>query len=150
MKPTPANHPLAGRFVVDADGAWLHNDVEITHERTWKFFSSALRLNDEGHYVLAAGKESVYVEVVDAPLVVTAIRRTDEGVRMRFHDDTHHVLAPSTLRFRGNVPYCEGRDGLPARFSHAAYVQLSEFCEETPQGFVLDTGVERVTLPPQE
>ncbi len=144
-----ANPPIAGRFVVLPDGSWRHNDEEITHERTWKLFSTALRRDDDGHYVLAIGRERVFVEVMDAPLVVTALRVEDGRVRLRFHDDTYHTLDPRTIRFRGNVPYCEGRDGLPARFSIAAYHQLAEHIHETESGFELRLGGESFALPPQ-
>ncbi|MCL4235318.1 MAG: DUF1285 domain-containing protein [Deltaproteobacteria bacterium] len=144
-----ANPPLAGRFVIEPDGAWHHNDEEITHERTWKLFSTALRRLADGRYVLAIGNERVYVEVMDAPLVVTALRVEDSRVRLRFHDDTYHVLDPRTIRFLGNVPYCDGRDGLPAKFSIAAYHQLAEHIHETDAGFELRLGDAAFALPPQ-
>ncbi len=144
-----ANPPIAGRFVVEPDGVWRHNDEQITHERTWKLFSTALRRLPDGRYVLAIGNERVFVDVKDAPLVVTALRIESGAVRLRFHDDTYHMLDPRTIRFRGNVPYCDGRDDLPAKFSIAAYHQLAEHIHETDAGFELRIGRDVYALPPQ-
>ena len=142
-------HPLAGAFRIDAEGAWFHNGERITHERTWKLFSSMLDVDENDRVFLSEGKVRIDVEVDDAPLVVTALRLTEDGLRLRFHDDTHDVIDPGTIHFKGPVPYCLARKGLEARFSTAAYVQLCDFVEETEKGFLLVVNGERFVLPPQ-
>lgn len=143
------DHPLTGKFTIEPDGRWTHNGEVVTHERTWKYFSGSLRTDENGVIYITDGKVRVDIEVKDAPLVVTATRLTDQGLLLRFHDDTHGLLDPGTLRFKGNIPYCRVRDSLPAKFNTAAYIQLAEHIEERPDGFHLVLNGQSHRLPKQ-
>ncbi len=144
-----SGHPLAGTFRIDAEGAWFHDGERITHERSWKLFSALLDVDENGRVFLSDGKVRIDVNTDDAPLVVTALRLTKDGLRLRFHDDTHFVIDPGTIRFKGRVPYCLARKGLEARFSTAAYVQLCDFVEGSLKEFTLVVNGESFVLPPQ-
>ncbi|MCB1152464.1 MAG: DUF1285 domain-containing protein [Deltaproteobacteria bacterium] len=146
-----ANHPLAGNFFVNRHGDWFHNDEKITHERTWKLFSQLLRREDDGTHVVHSDGVRLEIEVEDAPLIVTALRVEPEGMRLRLHDDTYVMLDPNSLVFKGNVPYCDARNGVRARFSTSAYHELAECIEEDGEGgFELVYNDARFKLPPQE
>jgi hypothetical protein len=139
MTPAPnvTDHPLAGIFSVDADGVWHHDDVRITHERTWKYFSSLLACDEAGVPHISDGLVRVDVRVADAALIVMAIRMTDEGIRLFFHDDTNELLKPETLFFKGDTPYCRVRNELSARFSRSAWFQLAEHIVRQRDGYSL-------------
>ncbi|MCZ7586689.1 MAG: DUF1285 domain-containing protein [Deltaproteobacteria bacterium] len=142
-------HPLAGNFRIDKNGVWFHDDEEVTHERTWKYLSGSLNVDDGGQVYLTDGKVRIDVEVEDAPLVVTALRATPDGVRLRLHDDTYANLDPATIAFKANTPYCAARNGLTAKFSTAAYMQLAEYIEEDGDAYTLVLGGKRYPLPIQ-
>ena len=139
MSPVPnvTDHPLAGKFSVDYEGVWRHDDTPITHERTWKYFSGLLACDREGVCHISDGLVRVDVQVADAALIVMALRMTDEGIRIFFHDDTNELLKPETIRFKGGAPYCDVRNCLKARFSRTAWFQLAEHIEEQNGGYVL-------------
>ncbi|MBZ0273861.1 DUF1285 domain-containing protein [bacterium] len=142
-----SEHPLAGNFHILSDGTWQHDGEEITHERTWRYLSRHLSTDDDGRVFLTDGKIRVDVVVDDAPLLVTALRPAGDHLRLRLHDDTHDVLDPSTLRMRAGKPYCEIRFGLTARFSNAAWMQLTEYVREEKGRWVLAVGASRNVLP---
>jgi len=131
------DHPLAGKFSVDAGGVWHHDNVIITHERTWKYFSSLLACDEEGVPYISDGLVRVDVRVADAALIIMAIRMTDEGIRIFFHDDTNELLKPKTLFFKGDTPYCRVRSDLTARFSRSAWFQLAEHIAPQSDGYAL-------------
>jgi hypothetical protein len=135
-------------LVIDAEGQWRHEGQRITHERTLKLFYSVLDIDEQGRYFVQAGPEKAFVRVEDAPYVVTALRMTDEGLRLRLSDESHEILDPATLRFSDeNVPYCKVRNQrMEAKFTRTAYYELAEFIEEKGDGFVLKVGDERFDL----
>jgi len=131
------DNPLAGKFVIESDGRWFHDGEEITHVRTWQYFSRTIKCDPDGTVYLTDGKVRINIEVKDAPLLVTAIRIEPAGVRLRLHDETYVTLDPATIRFLGGAPYCTAREGLAAKFTTTAWMQLSDLIEESPDGFVL-------------
>ncbi len=135
--PNVTGHPLAGIFSVDADGVWRHDGVRITHERTWKYFSSLLACDETGVPFISDGLVRMDVRVEDSALIVMAIRMTDEGIRIFFHDDTNELLKPETLFFKGDTPYCHVRNELSARFSRSAWFQLAEHIARQGEGYAL-------------
>ncbi len=131
------NHPLAGKFSVDAEGVWRHDGVRITHERTWKYFSSLLACDEKGVCHINDGLVRVDVRVADAALIVMAIRATDEGIRLFYHDDTNELFKPESLELKNGVPYCDARNCLKARFSRSAWLQLADHIVEDGDGYAL-------------
>ena len=134
---------------IDAEGNWRHEGVRITHERTWRLFYSVLNIDDQGRYFISVGKEKAFVHVEGTPFIVTALRITEQGIRLRLNDDSHQVLNPETLRFsKENVPYCKIREGkMEARFSRTAYYELAEHIREENGRFVLEFNEEKYLLP---
>lgn len=140
--------PHVSDLSIDADGNWRHEGVVITHERTWKLFSSVLKCDDQGRYILQIGPERAFVKVHDAPFVVQTLRLTDQGLRLRLKDETTEILDPASLRITpDNVPYCRVRDGsMEAKFSRTAYYELAEFVHEGSEGFYLEVNGQRYAL----
>src|SRR5262245_12044895 len=138
------------RLRIDRDGAWFHDDEEVTHEGMLAGLRSALARDAEG-YFLQIGQVRVPVEVADAPFVV--LRVVGEGDQRvgTLSELTRDVLAPDTLRFDADgVPHCRIKDGrFEARWSRAAtyqLLQLVEFDEPDPTAILL-VGTRRFPLP---
>ena len=116
---------------VNRAGEWFHEGVKISHENTWKAFSRNLRI-EEGRLIVRIKREWAEVEAEDAPLIVTAIRFDSNTLKIFLHDERNVMFEPETLFINSqNVPYCK-IDGVPARFSTAAYYQLVEFIHPHP------------------
>ena len=124
---------------IDKEGNWRHEGVKVTHQKTVNLFFSVLDRDDQGRYFIEVGKERAFVRVDDVPFVVTALRLTDDGIRLTFQDGTHELLLPEALRFtKENIPYCKIRQGkMGAKFSRTAYYELAEYIVEQGKGFAL-------------
>src|SRR5690242_16976827 len=87
--------------------------------------------NPDGRWVLRLDeKRFVYLDVDDAPFVVTSLRF--EGPRIFLHlvDDTEEELAYDTLRLADGTAYATVKGRFPARLSRAAWTALGEHLEE--------------------
>ena len=54
MTPTPAPDPSTWtlpRLRIDRDGAWFHDDAEVTHAGILANLRDSLRVDVEGHYL---------------------------------------------------------------------------------------------------
>ena len=69
--PDPSTWTLP-RLRIDRDGAWFHDDAEVTHAGILANLCDNLRVDVEGHY-LQIGPVRVPVEVEDAPFVVERV-----------------------------------------------------------------------------
>jgi hypothetical protein len=109
------------RLRVDADGAWLHEDTEVTHPGILASLRAGLRADAEGYH-LRIGPVRVPVVVDDAPLAVVRLEAGPGGFAVTLGDGAREALDLDSLRLGpGDVPYCRaGAARLPARFSRAA------------------------------
>jgi len=138
------------RLRIDADGAWFHDDEEVTHPGILANLRDGLRVDDAGHY-LPIGPVRVSVEVADTPFVVLRVEPEGDGLALTLNDLSRETLAPDTLRFsdRG-TPYCRVKGGrFEARLSRPAAYQLFQRVETSAEGGTasLLLGDRRYSLP---
>ena len=72
----PQDPGLSGAFRIDREGAWRHEEVEVTHPGVLRNLYANLRVDSTGHY-LQAGPLRVPVQVDDAPFVVVRAQTDD-------------------------------------------------------------------------
>jgi len=137
------------RLRVDKEGAWYHEDEEVTHPGILSSLRAALERDAEG-YCIRIGPVRVPVQVEDAPYAVLRFEPEGEGFAVTLNDLTRETLDAGTLRMgEGEVPYCRVKGGaFEARFSRAAAYQLLERLEpdaETGRG-ALRVGDRRYAL----
>jgi len=130
MTPSDPSTWTLPRLRVDKDGAWYHDDVEVTHPGILSSLRDALERDAEG-YCIRIGSVRVAVEVEDAPYAVVRFEPEGDGFALTLNDLTRERLDPATLRLgSGDVPYCRVKNGrFDARFSRAAAYQLLERVE---------------------
>jgi hypothetical protein len=149
---TPPSDPSTWklpRLRIDRDGAWFHDDAEVTHAGILANLRDTLRVDVEGHY-LQIGPVRVPVEVEDAPFVVERVEFERNGLAVTLNDMSREPLALDTLRVdeRG-IPRCRVKNGrFDARLSRAATYQLLQHAEYPDSGgpavLVVDGGRYRV------
>jgi uncharacterized protein len=146
----PAEATLSGAFRIDREGAWRHEEVEVTHPGVLRNLYANLRVDSTGHY-LQAGPFRVPVQVDDAPFVVVRAQTDDpRAIDIHLSDGSREALDPATLSLdeRG-IPHCRVKgEQFRARFSVAAWLQLAGKVEtDTVSGaLVLVLGDRRVPL----
>lgn len=137
------------RLRIDREGAWFHEDEEVTHEGILASLRQALEVDAGGHF-LRIGPVRVPVEVEDAPFSVVRLETDGEGFALTLNDMSREALDPSTLRLgAGEAPYCRIKDGrFEARFSRAAAWQLLQHMEPGAAGApaTVSIGGRRYTL----
>ena len=120
------------RLVIDKDGRWFQNGVEIVHPEIYRYFCQSLEKTSDGMYRIRCDREICRVEVEDAPFVVVRVRQDDSHVLwVELNDGTSEPFQPERFWIGvENVPYVEIKDGaFHARFSRSAYYQLAEHIE---------------------
>ena len=146
----PAKATLSGAFRIDREGAWRHEEVEVTHPGVLRNLYANLRVDSTGHY-LQAGPFRVPVQVDDAPFVVVRVQTDDpRAIDIHLSDGSREALDPATLSLdeRG-IPHCRVKgEQFLARFSVAAWLQLAGKVETDPGSgaLVLVLGDRRVPL----
>lgn len=118
------------RLRIDRDGAWFHEDEEVTHEGILASLRDALQVDATGYFI-QIGPVRVPVEVADAPYSIVRLEPAGEGFILTLNDLTREPLDPATLRLgAGDAPYCRVKGGrFEARFSRAAAWQLLQHME---------------------
>jgi hypothetical protein len=122
------------RLRIDREGAWFHDDAEVTHEGILANLRANLHVDERGHY-LQIGPARVPVEVADAPFVVERVEIEGEGLTATLNDLSREPVALDTLRVdeRG-IPRCRVKGGrFDARLSRAAAYQLLQQVQ-SPEG----------------
>lgn len=103
------------------DGTWYHEGTPFTRHALVKLFSTVLRREDDGTFVLATPVERGRIEVEDAPFVAVEMIAEGEGLAQ-------------TLRFRTNVD-----DWVTADRDHPIRVEIApETGEPSPYLLVRD------------
>jgi len=117
------------------DGTWYHDGGPIGRPAMVRLFSSILRREADGNYVLVTPVEKLDIVVEDAPFVAVELKSEGEGRdrNLAFRLNTGDlVLAGPDHRLRletredGPHPYLEVRAGLEARLSRPVYYELAE------------------------
>lgn len=117
------------------DGTWYHAGSPIGRKEMVRLFSTILRREPDGGYVLVTPVEKLDIAVEDAPFVAVEMKAEGDGhdARLAFRLNTGDLVsadAGHALRFDqtadGPRPYLHVRDGLEALIARAVYYELAE------------------------
>ena len=127
--PTHCGH---SEMRIARDGTWFHQGSPIGRPAMVRLFSTILRREPDGGFVLVTPAEKLDILVEDAPFVAVELRTEGEGERrslaFRLNTGDLVVAGPAhRLRFeRGPHPYVEVRKGLDALVARPVYYELAE------------------------
>lgn len=135
------NPPYCGMIDIEiaADGQWFHEGEPIRRERLVRLFSTILRRDPDGSFVLVTPVEKLGIKVVDAPFLAVELSVLEGRgpVQLCFLTNLGDrvVAGPANpLRFEGGDdafrPYVRVRSGLDARLTRAVALDLAERLEE--------------------
>ena len=124
---------------IAADGTWFHQGSPIGRKEMVRLFSSILRREADGGYVLVTPVEKLSIEVDDAPFV--AVELSTEGAgesrTLAFRLNTGDLAVADgdhRLSIRGTAeeprPYLHVRAGLEALVSRTVFYELAAIALE--------------------
>ena len=122
------------------DGTWYHEGSPITRPAMVRLFSTILRREPDGGYVLVTPVEKLDILVEDAPFVAVEVRIEGEGrdATLAFRLNTGDIViadADHPLRFTetaaGPHPYLLVRPGLEALIVRSVYYELATLALES-------------------
>ena len=128
------------------DGTWFHQGSPIGRQAMVRLFSTILRREPDGSYVLVTPVEKLDIAVEDAPFVAVEMKAEGEGRegRLAFRLNTGDLVtagAEHPLRFEdredGPRPYLHVRGGLEALVARPVYYELAAMAlanDTTPPG----------------
>jgi hypothetical protein len=137
------NPPNVGEIdiVIRKDGSWVHEGGVIGREALVRLFSTVLRKDPDGVY-LVTPHEKLRITVEDAPFL--AVRVDREGAALRFTTNVgdeveagpEHPIRMATDRDGEPRPYVHVRGGLEALIARPVFYELAEMAQErsTPRG----------------
>jgi hypothetical protein len=128
---------------IAGDGTWFYLGTPIGRPALVRLFSTILRREADGRYVLVTPVEKVGIVVEDAPFIAVRVDRAGNGERqsltfMTNVGDTVEAGREHPLRvaFRGPEreprPYVHVRGGLEARLSRPVFYELVALADERP------------------
>lgn len=116
------------------DGTWFHQGSPIGRPAMVKLFSTILRREADGGYVLVTPVEKLDIEVEDAPFVAVEVKSEGAGAdrRLAFRLNTDELVVagpdhPLRIETRGEGPhpYLLVRRGLEALIARPVYYELA-------------------------
>lgn len=132
------------------DGTWYHEGSPIGRPAMVRLFSTILRREPDGGYVLVTPVEKLAIDVDDAPFLAVEVKSEGEGRdrRLAFRLNTGDVVVAGPdhpLRFEENAdnphPYVSVRPGLDALIARPVYYLLAEMAlaeDQSPPGLWSD------------
>jgi hypothetical protein len=117
------------------DGTWYHEGSPIGRPAMVRLFSTILRREPDGSFVLVTPVEKLSIEVEDAPFVAVELKSEGEGesrsLAFRINTGDMVVAGPEhPIRLKagedGPHPYVEVRGGLEALVARSVYYELAE------------------------
>lgn len=117
------------------DGTWYHQGGPIQRPAMVRLFSTILRREPDGRFVLVTPVEKLDIAVEDAPFVAVELKidgtGSDGRLAFRLNTDDVVVAGPNhPLRVEthedGPHPYVQVRKGLDALISRALYYELAQ------------------------
>lgn len=117
------------------DGTWFHQGSPIARTEMVRLFSTILRREPEGGYVLVTPVEKLDIVVEDAPFVAVELKADGAGrdAALTFRLNTGDLVTAGPahpLRFAtgedGPRPYLHVRGGLEALVARPVYYELAE------------------------
>ena len=124
------------------DGTWYHEGSPIGRPAMVRLFSTILRREPDGRFVLVTPVEKLDIDVEDAPFVAVEVKIEGEGRErnLAFRLNTGDVVLAGPghpLRFEagedGPLPYVQVRAGLDALIARPVYYELAELALAEPQ-----------------
>lgn len=115
------------------DGSWFHQGSPIGRPAMVRLFSTILRREGDGSFVLVTPVEKLAIAVEDAPFVAVEVKSEGEGaarcLAFRLNTGDAVIAGPGhRLRFEaGPHPYLEVRAGLDALVARPVYYELAEW-----------------------
>lgn len=118
---------------IASDGTWFHEGSPISRAAMVRLFSTILRREPDGSYVLVTPVEKLTIAVDDAPFVAVEMKAEGEGRdrRLAFRLNTGDLVvadADHPLRIvertDGPHPYVTVRGGLDALIARPVYYEL--------------------------
>ncbi len=116
------------------DGTWFHQGSPIGRKPMVKLFSTILRREADGSYVLVTPGEKLDIMVEDAPFIAVELKSEGEGqarrLAFRLNTDDLVVAGPDhPIRFvekaDGPHPYLLVRGGMEALIARTLYYELA-------------------------
>ena len=120
---------------IAADGTWVHQGSPIGRVAMVRLFSTILRREADGRFVLVTPVEKLDIDVDDAPFIAVELKQDGEGrdARLAFRLNTGDLVVAGpehALRFEeredGPRPYLHVRGGLDALIARSVYYELAE------------------------
>jgi hypothetical protein len=117
------------------DGIWYHQGSPIGRPAMVRLFSTILRREPDGRFVLVTPVEKLDIHVEDAPFLAVELKAEGEGetASLAFRLNTGDLViagADHPLRFEagpeGPHPYLRVRGGLDALVARPVYYELAE------------------------
>ena len=117
------------------DGTWFHQGSPIARPAMVRLFSTILRREPDGSFVLVTPVEKLDIKVEDAPFVAVEVRSEGEGRdrRLGFRLNTGDLVVAGPdhrLRFEerddGPHPYLKVRGGLEALVARPVFYELAD------------------------
>ena len=121
------------------DGTWFHEGSPIGRAAMVRLFSTILRREPDGGYVLVTPGEKLSIEVEDAPFVAVELKTEGAGparrLAFRLNTDELVVAGPDhplhfVAREDGPHPYLMVRRGLEALVARPIYYELANIAIE--------------------
>ena len=121
------------------DGTWFHEGTPIGRPAMVRLFSTILRREPDGSYVLVTPAEKLSIEVEDAPFVAVELKSegSGKGRRLAFRLNTGDVVVAGPDH-KLRLPYLDVRKGLAARVARPVYYELAEIALGDPEGIWSD------------
>ncbi len=121
---------------IAADGTWFHDGSPVGRAELVKLFSTILRREPDGSFVLVTPGEKLDIAVEDAPFIAVEalVEGQGEDSRIAFRLNTgDHVIAGPEHKLRVEAaadgtprPYIHVRRGLDALVNRAVFYQLAD------------------------
>ena len=121
---------------ISRDGTWYHEGSPIGRKELVRLFSTILRREPDGGYVLVTPAEKLDIRVEDAPFIAVEVTSEGEGQGRRLIFRTNvddfveagpdHVLRIETAVDGTPRPYLHIRAGLEALVNRAVFYQLAD------------------------
>lgn len=118
---------------IASDGTWFHEGSPIGRAAMVRLFSTILRREPDGSYVLVTPVEKLSIQVDDAPFVAVELKSEGAGAqrRLAFRLNTDDLVIVDgehplrvTDRADGPHPYVTVRKGLDALIARPVYYEL--------------------------
>jgi hypothetical protein len=114
------------------DGTWFHQGSPIGRAAMVKLFSTILRREGDGSFVLVTPVEKLSIAVEDAPFQAVELKTegVGEAMKLAFRLNTDDLVTAGpehAIRFEeGPRPYLHVRGGLEAMVARPVYYELAQ------------------------